>query len=265
MATTTTASLKIIAGAITAVIAATVAALLFPDLFVSVASVEIPDLRTWLRPPYLYFVLNCIILTIAASSRLHHNHHHNNPPPPPLNIDFSATDSDRGRSGNHNDNDYDQFWFGDCGDAVELKDVELEKESTAASTVVDKELIEVEGKDGGGEEDVVAGRMEWEGFGSESARGSAGSVVARRPTRSSLGGVNPRSHEETLETTWKSITQGPQVPPTPPPPRVRTEPSAGQEELNRKVEAFIERFNEEMRLQRQQSMQQFMEMINRAA
>ncbi|KNA02745.1 hypothetical protein SOVF_215780 [Spinacia oleracea] len=130
----------------------------------------------------------------------------------------------------------------------------------------------------------------------------------------SLKVSKPKKHD-TLESTWKAITEGRHIPltrhlkksdtwenqdrqidllddsfplpavvkksetfhertnylpPPPPPPasfvtKLKKEPSLGQDELNRRVEAFINKFNDEMRLQRQESMQQFMEMINRAA
>ncbi|RWW64135.1 hypothetical protein BHE74_00028655 [Ensete ventricosum] len=122
--------------------------------------------------------------------------------------------------------------------------------------------------------------------------------VARRPRRN-----------ETLETTWRTITEGRAVPlarhlkksdtwdtrggggeedaaakaavmrksetfnergaATSPKSggssggKLRREASLGQDELNRRVEAFIRKFNEEMRLQRQESMKHYMEMINR--
>lgn len=46
-----------------------------------------------------------------------------------------------------------------------------------------------------------------------------------------------------------------------PPSVVRKEPSMSQDELNRRVESFIERFNKEMRLQRQRSLEQLKKVI----
>lgn len=49
------------------------------------------SLLSWLKPPYLFFIVNGIIIGIAATSRFHHNHHHDgserqvpddDPPPP---------------------------------------------------------------------------------------------------------------------------------------------------------------------------------------
>ncbi|KAB2601145.1 hypothetical protein D8674_002150 [Pyrus ussuriensis x Pyrus communis] len=44
--------------------------------------------------------------------------------------------------------------------------------------------------------------------------------------------------------------------------RLRKEPSLSQDDLNRQVEAFINKFNEEMRMQRQQSLDHYKKMVN---
>lgn len=120
-----------------------------------------------------------------------------------------------------------------------------------------------------------------------------------------MGVAKPKRHE-TLESTWKTITDGRAIPltrhlkksdtwethgrvrsdgqdnPKPvmkksettkehsqalsPSPGsgklLRKESSLGQDELNRRVEAFIKKFNEEMRMQRQESINHYMEMMN---
>lgn len=113
--------------------------------------------------------------------------------------------------------------------------------------------------------------------------------------------VSKPKRQETLESTWKKITDGRAMPlnrhlkksdtwdthvrrqsSPPPPPKMkkaetfsdssnagenpaslRKEPSLGREELNRRVEAFIKKFNEEMRLQRQASLEHYNQIIAR--
>lgn len=117
----------------------------------------------------------------------------------------------------------------------------------------------------------------------------------------SLRVSKPKKHE-TLESTWKTITDGRHIPLNRhlkksdtfenhnqhepkldnnamkkletfndrtdrvlASRKLRKEGSPSQDELNRRVEAFIKKFNDEMRLQRQESLQRYMDMMNRSA
>ncbi|GLT67342.1 hypothetical protein SLA2020_396580 [Shorea laevis] len=141
--------------------------------------------------------------------------------------------------------------------------------------------------------------------------------VTHHPEGKALGVTKPK-RDDTLESTWKMITEGRHMPLTrhlkksdtwervqkeqnaSPPPllnqmkksdtfsdskttaagpkknnstltrssgpgKLKKEPSLSQDELNRRVEAFIKKFNEDMRLQRQESLNQYQEMISRGA
>ncbi|ONK65670.1 uncharacterized protein A4U43_C07F39470 [Asparagus officinalis] len=104
--------------------------------------------------------------------------------------------------------------------------------------------------------------------------------------------VSRPKRNDTLESTWRAITDGRAMPLTrhlkksdtwetterdgdrgarrPPlssgaAARLRKEPSIGQDDLNRRVEAFINKFNQEMKLQRQESFKHYFDMINRGS
>ncbi|KAK9674434.1 hypothetical protein RND81_12G232100 [Saponaria officinalis] len=243
---------------------------------------ELPHF-SWLQPPYLYLIVNCIIISIVASSKLHAG-------------------------------------GGGGGPAVERSAAEefvaaVEKEAVEEVEEVVKEVVFgfVERKEGVDERcggDAVVEREEKEVFMSPesvampveavavvekppfSARFGHRKVVKGSPQgKTALKKVTKPKRQETLESTWRTLTEGRSMPltrhlrksetfagatPTASPPahlmkksdsfsgssdaeslspgsgKLRREPSLSQDDLNRRVEAFIKKFNEEMRLQRQQ-------------
>ncbi|XP_058749810.1 uncharacterized protein LOC131622790 [Vicia villosa] len=213
-------------------------------------------------PPYLFFTLNAIIISILASSNFHQSQTQPNPPildptfPPPT-LDDSPASKDQ---------------------QVEevTKEIDLGNSPTKMINspdnlrMIDKPL--------------------------DSSR-----FIHRKPLKSApesgkaLEVAAKQKRHETLESTWKTITEGRSMPlsrhmkksdtwqnryevdPHQPEDsvsdfnlnkttvRLRKEPSLSQDELNKRVEAFIRNFNHQMRLQREESLNQYMQMINPGA
>ncbi|KAJ9562764.1 hypothetical protein OSB04_007924 [Centaurea solstitialis] len=331
---------------------------------------SIPDFRTvwmslvsWLKPPYLYVVINCIIITIVASSRMHSSKLDDSPQgqiyveprfatdSPPLSTFASPqfepaavkvvlpVEVEAPPQFHHHQPEVVRFDGGAkevvAGDREfvdevmegDLRDEDMKVAMEAYEEIFTKKMVDKS----------VISKSSWKpskisevdlSFPVEKPPASA-RFSHRKPTKASpeggrtLGVAKPK-RQDTLETTWKTITEGRSVPLTrhlrksdtwethgqsrhnssddnnhpermtksdtfdvskvgggsssrkPPPPtsklsrsggsgRLKKEPSLGQEELNRRVEAFIKKFNEDMRLQRQESLNQYMEMINRGA
>ncbi|KAL2341948.1 hypothetical protein Fmac_009888 [Flemingia macrophylla] len=209
-------------------------------------------------PPYLFVILNAIIISIVASSKLQHsNHQPEKTPPPQLHPPLPPSIPEENTA---------------LTELTEEEDEEKKviREGIAASSPAEKPL--------------VSARFSHRKFLKSTSEGGRATlrVVAKAKAK----------RQETLESTWKAITEGRSMPLsrhmkkcdtwqsrnvepssenkyeetlTVAAGKLRKEPSLSQDELNRRVEAFINKFNEEMRLQRQQSLEQYMQMINRGA
>ncbi|XP_047939813.1 uncharacterized protein LOC125187297 [Salvia hispanica] len=272
---------------------------------------------SWMKPPYLYIIINGIIITIAASSRFHHSHTEPAairserlisvitptlesfvPLPAPANFKTTAAPEPRAEV---------------VVPAVENRVVDLKPvvvnglKVDFATEVDDLRILRAEAEDVFDESALLNNSPEVNLESLFPAREkplASSRFVHRKPNRTpsevagakALRRVARPKKQETLESTWKMITEGRHVPLTRHlkksdtfeqqaspvmdrvamvpksetfkersnyEARIRKEPSLGQDELNRRVEAFINKFNEDMRMQRQESLQQFHEMINR--
>ncbi|XP_072952242.1 uncharacterized protein [Typha angustifolia] len=260
---------------------------------------------SWLTPPYLYFVINVIIISIAASSRFHAKSEpdspelESGPEAPPSEVEFAVSQP-------LEEKEEEEIVASKSTWSPDQTDI-----PTAAAVIFQPEEAEPE------EAEPEEQRTEVE---METAKEHT-NLTARPPTsvrfpkRKSakpspedrkLRVARPRKNE-TLEGTWRAITEGRAVPlarhlkksdtwdarcrgggggsggedPSTRKSetfqteravarqgsggRLRREASLGSEDLNRRVEAFINKFNEEMRLQRLESLKHYMEMINKSS
>ncbi|XP_059283647.1 uncharacterized protein LOC132037190 isoform X2 [Lycium ferocissimum] len=281
---------------------------------------------SWLKPPYLYLVINCIIITIVASSKLQNKLDDENSSPvvSPENLaQFNAIkDVVESRpmvyeypvAGVYDAkvekvpevNPYDDvdvrilendkaFAYQEPKEVVVEKDVDVLISKSYRAPVMRQDSI-----DYSSERPPASARFSHRKNGKSTPEGGKGALRVSKPKR-----------QDTLESTWKTITEGRAMPltrhlrksdtwethggrnpvvtppqqkmkksetfndhttpdsplltPSPGSGKLKKEPSLSQDELNRRVEAFIKKFNEDMRLQRQQSLQQYTEMINRGS
>ncbi|XP_047318380.1 uncharacterized protein LOC124921732 [Impatiens glandulifera] len=292
---------------------------------------------SWFKPPYLYLVINCIILILIASSKFQQQNLSSNSNAtdnlpllllqPPTEISPDVADN------------LPLLLLQSSTDDVKIVEIDasVEVTDTVIRSFPSDSTSSVVGIETGMEMTVMAtgdegaaAQMEMTAMAADSVEEStvlslqrwnsseksvwdekpprSNRFSHRKPIKSNMDGgrssslkVSKPKRHETLESTWKAITEGRAMPYTrhirkssdkwqdeddndgrrqklvanldeettnysPPAARrtrkLKRESSPGQDELNRRVEAFIKKFNEEMRLQRQRSLQQYQNMMN---
>ncbi|KAJ6767174.1 COTTON FIBER (DUF761) [Salix purpurea] len=246
-------------------------------------------LMSWLKPLYLFVIINCIIV---ASSLFHHNTN-------------GTSTYDQIEKIPMEDYVHDMMFRSDGALHLRALSAYQDKEEVVAvedksMVIEDKRMVIEDGKNEVADDSVI----------SMSRFGHGKVVEASHEGGRAMRVAKPKRHE-TLENTWKMITEDRAMPFTrnvkrsktlkdtwenhdsqfgtrlmdphavnksetfndrttyQPPPigsstpaseKFRKEPSLSQDELNQRVEAFINKFKEEMRMQKTRSWNQYREM-----
>ncbi|KAE8673506.1 Tetratricopeptide repeat-like superfamily protein [Hibiscus syriacus] len=256
--------------------------------------------RSWLKPPYLYVIVNGIIITIAASSRFHQNNSESEQteqmqqqPTSKISVYQRPAVEHEMKSG---------LDFG----VVEPVAYEKERVQEVETTVFEAKanVVVVDDRDGGSDEFAMS-KSEWipprrmdsselpsdalfpggetqtprdAGEHVEDDNGRESNALTRHLKKSDTWESHGRDinvpawsdskaamkKAETFRdrTNYQPPTELVSYPSLASAVKLRKERSLSQDELNRRVEAFIKKFNDEMRLQRQESLNQYMEMVN---
>ncbi|WOL18088.1 hypothetical protein Cni_G26881 [Canna indica] len=263
----------------------------------------------WLRPPYLYLVINGIIISIAASSRFQNQSssaaaHQIAPMPQLAAMDPATVVQAPEYEANKLAEDAPTEEIGGRVKA-EVKDEEAELEE---EFVISRSSWSPKRRRGSTEETSTERSANMEEKPLVTARFANRKAAKPSPEGKALGVARRPRRNETLESTWRTITEGRAVPlarhlkksetwdarggpreeaaapamrkcetfndrgagaaspvsgGSSSAGRLRREASLGHDELNRRVEAFIKKFNEEMRLQRLESVRHYREMVKR--